>query len=89
VVRLIRRMPTRGDFALSVSRQSGRREIICAFGDKSDAALLAKVTDASVSDNARHSFILDEPAELKLLKLAGSGERYRPRKGTAPGKAEA
>ena len=43
-----------------VSRQSGQREILCAFGDGSDAALVAKAAGASMSDRARYSFMLDE-----------------------------
>src|SRR4030095_6396047 len=32
MVRLIRNLPTHGEFAVMVSRQSGQREILCAFG---------------------------------------------------------
>ena len=43
MVRLIRNLPTHGEFAVMVSRQSGQREILCAFGDGSDAALVRKL----------------------------------------------
>ena len=59
LVRLIQKLPTQGEFAVTVSRQSGRREIVCAFGDGSDAALVAKVTQAAIAGNAHHSFVLD------------------------------
>ena len=62
-----------------VSRQSGQREILCAFGDSSDAALIAKAANASKSDRARYSFVLDESAERNLLKIAGPPEPHRPR----------
>jgi hypothetical protein len=77
LVRLIRKLPTHGEFAVTVSRQSGRREILCAFGDSSDAALVAKATNASVSGRGRHSFVLDESAERQLIKIAGPPEKHR------------
>jgi hypothetical protein len=79
LVRLIRNLPTQGEFAVTVSRQSGKREILCAFGDSSDAALVAKAACASMSDRARYSFVLDGSAERKLLKIAGPPEPFRPR----------
>ena len=63
LVRLIKKLPTHGDFAVTSSRQSGQREILCAFADSSDAALVAKAASASMSDRARYSFVLDEAAE--------------------------
>jgi hypothetical protein len=79
LVRLIRKLPTQGEFAVMVSRQSGQREILCAFGDGSDAALVAKAAAASRSDRERYSLVLDESAERKLLKIAGPPEPHRPR----------
>jgi hypothetical protein len=79
LLRLIRKLPIHGDFAVMVSRQSGQREILCAFGDSSDAALVAKAARASMSDRARYSFVLDGSAERKLLKIAGPPEPFRPR----------
>ena len=43
MVRLIRKLPTHGEFAVTISRQSGQREILCAFADSSDAALLRRL----------------------------------------------
>ena len=63
MVRLIKNLPTHGEFAVMVSRQSGQREILCAFGDGSDAALVAKAAGASMSDRVRYAFMLDESAE--------------------------
>jgi hypothetical protein len=77
LVRLIRNLPTRGEFAVMVSRQSGQREIICAFGDSSDAAVAAQATGASMLARARYSFVLDGSAERKLLKIAGPPEPHR------------
>ena len=79
LVRLIRKLPTHGEFAVTVSRQSEQREILCAFGDGSDAALVAKAANASKSDRLRYSFMLDGSAELKILKIAGPPEKHRPR----------
>lgn len=79
MVRLIRKLRTRGEFAVTVSRQTGQREILCAFGDSSAAALVANAASASVSGRARYSFVLDEPAERKLVEIAGPGEPHRPR----------
>ena len=79
LVRLIRKLPPHGEFAVMVSRQSGQREIMCAFGDSSDAALAAQATGASMLDRARYSFVLDGLAERKLLKVAGAPEPHRPR----------
>jgi hypothetical protein len=33
LVRVIRKLPITGEFAVTVCRQSGKREILCAFGD--------------------------------------------------------
>ena len=79
MVRLIRKLPVHGEFAVTVSRQSGQREILCAFADSSDAALVAKVASASMSDRVRYSFVLDESAERKILKIAGPPEPHRAR----------
>jgi hypothetical protein len=77
MVRLIRKLPVHGEFAVTVSRQSGQREIMCAFGDSSDVALVAKVTNASVSCGARRSFVLDGSTERKLSEIAGPPEKHR------------
>jgi hypothetical protein len=79
IVRLIKKLLAHGEFAVTVSRQSGQREILCAFGDSSDAAVVAKAASASMSDRARYSFVLDGSAERKLLKIAGPPEPHRPR----------
>jgi hypothetical protein len=79
MVRLIRKLRTHGEFAVTVSRQTGQREILCAFGDSSDAAMVAKAASASISGRARYSFVLDGSAERKLLKIAGPPEPHRPR----------
>jgi hypothetical protein len=79
MLRLIRKLSTKADFAVTVSRQSGQREILCAFADSSDARLFASIANASVSDCARYSFLLDGSAEQKLLKIAGPPQPHRPR----------
>jgi hypothetical protein len=84
LVRLIRKLPTQGEFAVMVSRQSGQCEILCAFGDGSDAALIAKAANASKSNRVRYSFVLDESAEGNLLEIAGPPEPYRPRVSPVP-----
>ena len=76
MVRLIRKLPTQGEFAIRVSRQSGQRQIICGFGDRSDAALVANVTKAS-SSGRTSCFVLDETAEQELFKIAGPGATHR------------
>jgi hypothetical protein len=76
LLRLIRK-PARGDFAVTVSRHSGKREILCAFADSSDAALIAKAAHAHVSPEGICAFILDEPTWRKLMKIAGPPERHR------------
>jgi hypothetical protein len=79
LVRLIKNLPTQGEFAVMVSRQSGKREILCAFGNSSDAALVARAARASMSGRARYSFVLDGSAERELIKIAGQPEPHRPR----------
>jgi len=82
LVRLIRKLPLLGEFAVTVSRQSGKREILCAFGDSVDAEMVAhavKAVKAPMSARARYSFVLDRKAERKLTKMAGTPEPYRPR----------
>jgi hypothetical protein len=77
LVRLIRKLPTHGEFAVTVSRQSGQREILCAFADSSDAAFVAAAASASMSGGKRYCFVLDGSAERKLLKIAGQPEKHR------------
>lgn len=80
LVRLIKKLPTLGDFAVTVSRQSGKREILCAFGDSNDAEIVAraiKAAKAPMSARARYSFVLDEEAERSLTKIAGPPEPHR------------
>jgi hypothetical protein len=79
MLRLIRKLSTKADFAVTVSRQSGQREILCAFADSSDARWFASIANASVSDCARYSFLLDGSAAQKLLKIAGPPQPHRPR----------
>jgi len=76
MVRLIRKLPTQGMFAVNISRESGQRRIICAFADSSDVALVANVTKASSSDRTSF-FVLDETAERELFKIAGPGATHR------------
>jgi hypothetical protein len=77
LVRLIRKLSTKADFAVTVSRHSGQREILCAFADGSDARLFASIANASEAGCARYSFLLDEFAEERLLKVAGPPEPHR------------
>ena len=58
LVRVIRKLPITGEFAVTVCRQSGKREILCAFGGSSAAAVVAeaaKATKAPMSDRAPRS----------------------------------
>ena len=79
LVRLIKKLPTHGDFAVTISRQSGQREILCAFADSSDAAVVARAASALLSHGPRYSFVLDEAAECNLLRIAGPPEPHRAR----------
>jgi hypothetical protein len=64
LVRLIQKLPTQGEFGVTVYRQSGQREIVCAFGDGSDAALIAKVpTLPSQAARATPSCLMDRQSE--------------------------
>ena len=77
LVRLIRKLRTQGEFAVTVSRQSGQREILCAFGNSSDAAVVAKAAKAPSSGRTRYSFVLDDRAEQSLAKIAGPPQPQR------------
>jgi hypothetical protein len=80
LVRLIRKLPTQGEFAVTVSRQSSQREILCAFEHSSDAAVVAKIAKATMapsSGRVRYSFVLDERAEQALVKIAGPPDPHR------------
>ncbi len=85
LVRLLKKLPTRGEFAVTISRRSGQPEILCGFGEGSDADLAARTADASaasVSEHSgvQHSFVLDEATERKLLTIAGPPQkRTQPR----------
>jgi hypothetical protein len=80
LVRLIRKLEPQGEFAVTVSRQSSQREILCAFGDSSDAAVVAKIAKAALAPSpgrVRYSFVLDERAEQSLTKIAGAPQPQR------------
>ena len=80
LVRLIRKLPTKGEFAVTVSRLSGKREVLCAFADSSDARLVAKAAEAAkapTSSRERYSFILDHSAERKITEIAGHPAPHR------------
>lgn len=77
LVRLIRKLPTKDEFAVTVSRQSEQREIVCAFRDGADAAMVANVANASKSGSARYFFVLDETAEEALINVAGQPQINR------------
>ena len=82
LARLIRKLEIKGSFAVAISRQSGGRKVMCAFGDRSDADLMVKITGASVADEprgARAVFTLDHAAEQDLTKIAGLPPKRRPR----------
>ena len=74
LVRLIRKLPIKGSFAVAVSRQSGQRKVVCAFGDSSDADLMAWITGATVATDRRDAppvFTLDHNKEDELTRIAG------------------
>ena len=81
LVRLLKKLPTQGDYAVTISRRNGQQEILCGFSASSDAALLARATDAATAMDAAgvHSFVLDGSAAKKLLTIAGPPEKRRPR----------
>ena len=85
LVRVIRKLPIQGEFAVAISRQRGQREVVCAFGDHSDAGLMAKITGASAANDhrgirTRRTFTLDSATEQELTKVAGlPAKRRRPR----------
>ena len=83
LVRLLKNLPTQGDYAVTISRRNGQQEILCGFSASSDATLLARTTDASAAsypDAAGvHSFVFDGSTAKKLLTIAGPGEKHRPR----------
>ena len=82
LVRLLKKLPTRGEFAVTISRRSGQLEILCGFGDSSDANLAARTAGAStvsLSEELRvqHSFVLDEAVGRKLLTIAGQPQKRK------------
>ena len=81
LVRLIRKLPIQGEFAVTVSRKSGQREVLCAFGDSSDAGLMAKTTGASEEIGGlgrRWVFTLDHVVEQEITKIAGLPPKRNP-----------
>jgi hypothetical protein len=84
LMRLLKKLQPRGEYAVTISRRSGQQEIVCGFGDILDATLAARTTGASTAGQPqgtrmRHSFVLDESAARKLLTIAGPLEPHRPR----------
>jgi hypothetical protein len=84
VRRLLTTLSLAGRYAVAVSRAQGRLEIICAFELWADAKRAAQAVDATAmaprADWASlHSFLLDEAAMARLLRIAGHGRPRRPR----------
>jgi hypothetical protein len=81
LVRLLKELPTQGDYAVTISRRNGRQEILCGFSASCDATSLARATDASTAGQPDaagvHSFVFDGSAAKKLLTIAGPGEKHR------------
>jgi hypothetical protein len=83
--RLLRKLPTQGEYAVTISRRRGQLEILSGFGDSSDANLAARTAGASTVSlsedlRVRHSFVLNEAAGRRLLAIAGQPrKRKQPR----------
>jgi hypothetical protein len=74
--RLFKKLPMRGDYAVTVSRSYGQREIVCAFGSAADAREAVRATEASSAAPrqgwaSQAHFLLDETAEARITKIAG------------------
>lgn len=85
VRRLLKQLPLTARYALTISRAQSRHEIMCAFENRTDADLAAKACDAApvgprTGWASQHTFMLDEEAEERVLKIAGHGEPPRPRR---------
>jgi hypothetical protein len=87
LVRLLKKLPTQGDYAVIISRRNGQQEILCGFSASSDATLLARATEASAASQPvaaeAPSFVLDGSAAKKLLTIAGPPEKRRQPRATA------
>ena len=88
VRRLLKKLPLTGRYALTISRAHSRREIMCAFENRMDADLAARASAAASVEPrmgwaTQHTFLLDEKAEVRLLKIAGYGEPLRSRRSQA------
>jgi hypothetical protein len=85
VRRLLKKLPLTGRYALTISRARGGREILCAFENAVDAEHAARAFNAtSVEPRAgwtnQYTFLLDETAEERVLKVAGPGQPRRLRR---------
>lgn len=88
VRRLLKKLPLTGRYALTISRAQSTHEIMCAFESRMDAHLAARVSAAAPVEPRRgwasqHTFVLDEEAEVRVLKIAGHGAPSRPRRSQA------
>ena len=84
VRRLLKKLPLTGRYALTISRAQSTHEIMCAFENRMDADLAARVSAAAPVEPRRgwasqHTFVLDEKAEGRVLRIAGHGEPPRAR----------
>jgi hypothetical protein len=72
--RLLGKLALGGDYSVTVSRQDGPRQIVCAFREAGDANRAARVTKAREGSQhlEKHRFFsLNEAAERRLKKIAG------------------
>jgi hypothetical protein len=79
VRRLLKKLPLTGRHALTISRAQAGHEILCAFENAVDAEQAARAFNAtSVEPRAgwanQHTFLLDDEAEDRILKVAGPGQ---------------
>ena len=85
VRRLLKTLPLTGRYAVTICRAHGGQEILCAFEKAVDAQHAARAFDATLVEprvgwTNEYTFLLDETAEERVLKVAGPGEPRRLRR---------
>lgn len=83
VRRLLSKLSLAGRYALTISRAERRLEIICAFELSTDAERAAQAVDAAPAPApagwaSMRTFVLDDPAMARLLRIAGPGKPRQP-----------
>ena len=85
LIRFLKKLPIQGNYAVTILRHDGRREIVCAFRDLADAEQAARAVGASSKHKhgaaSEYRILLRPAVEQRIWSVAGPPTTHKlPRK---------